>query len=33
MLRDHIDGPAAQFKSPQDFLDYLKALPESVLPI
>lgn len=33
MLRDHIGGPAGQFKSPQDFLDYLKALPETVLPL
>ena len=32
LLRDHIEGPAGQFKSAQDFLDYLKALPEPVLP-
>ena len=33
LLRDHIEGPAGQFKSAQDFLDYLKALPEPVLPL
>lgn len=32
LLRDHIGGAAGQFKAAQDFLDYLKALPESVLP-
>jgi hypothetical protein len=32
MLRDHIGGPAGKFKAGQDFLDYLKTLPESVLP-
>jgi hypothetical protein len=33
MLRDHLGGPASKFKAGQDFLDYLKSLPESVLPV
>ena len=33
MLRDHIGGPAGKFKAGQDFLDYLKTLPEPVLPV
>jgi hypothetical protein len=32
MLRDHVSGAAGKFKAGQDFLDYLKTLPDAVLP-
>ena len=33
LLRDHLGGAAGQFKAGQDFLDYLKTLPDAVLPV
>lgn len=31
LLRDHMHGPAANFRAAEDFLDYLRSLPAPVL--